>query len=189
MRLWQTFAIDRHFGASVDRSHYRSLPSSVLPFSCDRRRLTGDSCRLMDNSFVICQCRDKFSHGRASSHSSRPVASRETPVYLVATLALHFQICRFANPVLSSNCELLFSQLLSFHNHLRCPLFFRFHYPLDSRLSRKSFVCRFAVRFGSNSFICRICAFRPGWQESLLFLRAPIHEPHSSGCRLVPRVP
>jgi hypothetical protein len=127
----------------------------------------------MDNSFVMCQCRDKFSHGRASSHSSRPVASRETPVYLVATLALHFQICRFANSVLSSNYELPFSQLLSFHNHLRCPLFFRFHYPLDSRLSRKSFVCRFAVRFGSKSFIYRICAFRPGWQGPLFFCGPP----------------
>jgi hypothetical protein len=121
----------------------------------------------MDNSFVICQCRDKFSHGRASSHSSRPVASRETPLSPLATP--HFQICRFANSVFSSNYELLFSQLLPFHNHLRCPLFFRCYYLSAQRLSRKSFVCRFAVRFGSKSLIYRICAFRPGWQGSLFF--------------------
>ena len=143
----------------------------------------------MDNSFVICQCRDKFSHGRASSHSSRPVASRETSLSLLATPAPDFQIHRFANSVFSSNYELQFSQPLPFHNHLRCPLFFRCYYPSAPRLSRKSFVCRFAVRFGSKSFIYRICAFRPGWQGSLGFLRGTIHKSHPSGCRLVPRVP
>jgi hypothetical protein len=32
---------------------------------------------------------------------------------------------RFFTPLFSSTSELLFSQLLSFHNHLRCPLVFR----------------------------------------------------------------
>ena len=123
----------------------------------------------MDNSFVICQCRDKFSHDRASSHSARPMASRETPLSLLATLAPHFPIYRFASSVFSSDYELLFSQLLPFHNHLRCPLFFRCHYSSAPRLSRKSFVCRFAVRFASKSFIYRICAFPPGWQGPLFF--------------------
>jgi hypothetical protein len=38
--------------------------------------------------------------------------------------ALHPQIGRFLTPLFSSTSELLFSQLLCFHNHLRCPLVF-----------------------------------------------------------------
>src|ERR1700747_1211420 len=33
-----------------------------------------------------------------------------------------------------------------------------------SPISANSFVCRFPVRFRSNSFIYRFYAFRPGWQ-------------------------
>lgn len=36
-----------------------------------------------------------------------------------------------------------------------------------STLDPKSFLCRFAVRFVSNSFICRFYAFAPGWQGPL----------------------
>src|SRR5207302_11194060 len=81
----------------------------------------------------------------------------------------HFQSRRFANSVLSSNYELLFSQLLSFHNHLRCPLFFAFTpaflvSPLFVALPYVSVLSLLSTVFAHSD---------PGGRGRLIFCEAP----------------
>jgi hypothetical protein len=58
---------------------------------------------------------------------------------------MHPAIDRFFTPLFSASSELLFSQPLSFHNHLRCPLVFSnraLHEPTAPASSPKSFLPR-----------------------------------------------
>jgi hypothetical protein len=56
---------------------------------------------------------------------SRPTALLASPARIPSPqIAVHFANNRFSTPFFSISSELLFQQLLCFHNHLRCPLLF-----------------------------------------------------------------
>jgi hypothetical protein len=63
---------------------------------------------------------------------------------------------RFSTPLFSASSELLFSQLLSFQEHLRCPMLFSnfaFQAPPSTASSAKSFIYRFYANSRANPFI------------------------------------
>ena len=94
-------------------------------------------------------------------------------------LTTHHHQTTFVGPFFSWSYELLFPQLLSFDNHLRCPLVFsnrvspQKHSACAS--STKSFIYRFYAESPANSFIYRISEKQGGVaypSEALRQLRA-----------------
>ena len=93
---------------------------------------------------------------------------------LIKPPALHPANNRFLTPLFSSSSELLFSQVLCLHNHLRCPLVFSnrasLQEPSGLAASAKFFIYRFLAPSEAkgyadspaNSFIYCFYAKRPG---------------------------
>ncbi len=91
----------------------------------------------------------------------------------IQTPAVHPANNRFLTPLFSFPSELLFSQLLSFHKHLHCPLVFfnrALQKPCTSAASAKSFSYRFYAESAANPFIYRIYAKHAGCGGALLNL-------------------